>query len=100
MGSSTLIFDDLLMIFISDGQKLLYTELIVIAKYNPLMIMRRITTFRAQELCESRGGRPGLPVPNSSYDLCGRKATLKTKNSILLVIIMEICKAPTLLLIA
>ena len=22
-------------------------------------------TFRAQELCESRGGRPGLPVPNS-----------------------------------
>ena len=21
--------------------------------------------FRAQELCESRGGRPGLPVPNS-----------------------------------
>ena len=32
--------------------------------------------FRAQELCESRGGRPGLPVPNSPYALCGRKATL------------------------
>ena len=31
---------------------------------------------RAQELCESRGGRPGLPVPNSLYGLCGRKATL------------------------
>ena len=31
---------------------------------------------RAPELCERRGGRPGLPVPNSSYDLCGRKATL------------------------
>ena len=31
---------------------------------------------RAQELCESRGGRPGLPVPNSAYGLCGRKATL------------------------
>ena len=28
---------------------------------------------RVQELCESRGGRPGLPVP---YSLCGRKATL------------------------
>ena len=27
-------------------------------------------------LCESRGGRPGLPVPNSPYVLCGRKATL------------------------
>ena len=31
---------------------------------------------RAQEVCESRGGRPGLPVPNSPYGLCGRKATL------------------------
>ena len=34
--------------------------------------------YRAQELCESRGGRPGLPVPNISdnpYGLCGRKAT-------------------------
>ena len=30
--------------------------------------------WRAQQLCESRGGRPGLPVPNSPYDLCGRKA--------------------------
>ena len=29
---------------------------------------------RAQDLCESRGGRPGLPVPNSPYGLCGRKA--------------------------
>ena len=30
----------------------------------------------AQELCESRGGRPGLPVPNGPYGLCGRNATL------------------------
>ena len=29
-----------------------------------------------QELCESRGGRPALPVPSSPYGLCGRKATL------------------------
>ena len=28
------------------------------------------------ELCERRGGRPGLSVPNSPYGLCGRKATL------------------------
>ena len=27
-----------------------------------------------QELCESRGGRPGLPVLNSPYSLCGRKS--------------------------
>ena len=33
--------------------------------------------LRAQELCERRGGRPGLPVPISPYGLCGRKATLK-----------------------
>ena len=31
---------------------------------------------RAQEQYESRGGRPGFPVPNSPYGLCGRKATL------------------------
>ena len=30
----------------------------------------------AQEVCESRGGRPGLPVASSPYGLCGRKATL------------------------
>ena len=33
----------------------------------------------AQELCERRGGCPGLPVPDSPYGLSdsGRKATLK-----------------------
>ena len=38
-----------------------------------------ISTVRVQELCESRGSRPGLPLPNSSYGLCGRKDTLKKK---------------------
>ena len=36
---------------------------------------RTAREFRVQELCESRGGRPGLPVPNSPYGLRGRKAT-------------------------
>ena len=36
--------------------------------------------LRAQELCERRGGRPGLPVRNSPYGLCGRKAALKKKK--------------------
>ena len=36
---------------------------------------------RAQELCESRGGRPGLPVPNEPYGFCGRKATLQHHTS-------------------
>ena len=45
---------------------------------------------RAQELCESRGGCPGLPVPNSLYGLWGRKATLNrpdTLHSIAVVLI-------------
>ena len=42
------------------------------------------TRFRAQELCESRGGRPGLPVPNSRYGLCGRKSTLNWKARVVL----------------
>ena len=28
--------------------------------------------YRAEELCESGGGRPGLPVPNIPCGLCGR----------------------------
>ena len=51
-----------------------------------LMVFGRKATFdevegrgssvRVQELCESRGGRPGLPVPNSPYGFCGRKETV------------------------
>ena len=33
--------------------------------------------FRAQELREGRGGRPGLLIRNSPHGLCGRKATLE-----------------------
>ena len=32
--------------------------------------------YRAGEVCESRGGRPGLPVAKSPYGLRGREATL------------------------
>ena len=31
-----------------------------------------------RELCESRGRRPGLPVPNCLYGFCGRKATVNS----------------------
>ena len=44
-------------------------------------IKRHSSFLRVQELCDSRGGRPGLPVPNSPYSLCGRKATLNSLNS-------------------
>ena len=37
--------------------------------------------FGAQELCESRGGRPGLPVLNGPYGLCGRKAKFVKRHS-------------------
>ena len=33
---------------------------------------------RGHELCDSRDGRPGLPVPNNPYGLCGRNATLNS----------------------
>ena len=39
---------------------------------------RNSTRVRAQGLCESRGGRPGLHVSNSPYGLCGRKTTLNS----------------------
>ena len=43
---------------------------------------RTIPLLGVQELCESRGGRPGLPVPNKPDGICRRKATLKQTNSI------------------
>ena len=43
---------------------------------------RRVT---AQE-CGSRGDRPGLPVPNNPYGLCGLKATLKNR-------VQELCES-------
>ena len=42
-----------------------------------------IIIIRAQVLCESRGGRHGLPVPNKPDEFCGRQATLKHHQSIL-----------------
>ena len=38
--------------------------------------------FRAEKFCESRGGRPGLPVRNSPDGLCRRKATLNLNLAI------------------
>ena len=33
-------------------------------------------------MSESRCGRPGLPVPNGPYGLCGRKASLNERKAI------------------
>ena len=35
---------------------------------------------RRAKLCESRGGRPGLPALTCPYGLCGRKATLEERD--------------------
>ena len=53
---------------------LVYSSVIFLMVYVDINITER--ERRAQELCESRGGRSGLPDPNSPYGLCGRKATL------------------------
>ena len=45
-----------------------------------LSLQSSVLVYRVQELCESGGGRPGFPVPNSPYGLCGRKATLNLNN--------------------
>ena len=41
---------------------------------------KKINRAGAHELCESRGGRPGLPVPNSPDGLRGRRATLNLNS--------------------
>ena len=37
-------------------------------------------TSKAQELCERRAGRPGLPVPNKPDGFSGRKTTVNQKE--------------------
>ena len=41
---------------------------------------RRSEGSRAKDLCESRGGRSGLPVPDSPYALCERKASVNLNS--------------------
>ena len=45
-------------------------------KHHVYLLLNETTV---QELCESRGGRPRLPVPSSHFCLCGRKAALNLK---------------------
>ena len=43
-------------------------------------VKQHLKKLRAQEVCESRDGRPGLPVPKSLRNLCGSKATLNLND--------------------
>ena len=59
--------------------------------------IRRLSDFyggRAQELCESRDGRPGLPVPNKPDGFCGRKATLKLSTVDTVVVVVGVSTLP------
>ena len=47
----------------------------------------------AQELGESRGGRPGLPVPDSPYGFCGRKAILNERTNSKTLKDRELCES-------
>ena len=40
-----------------------------------IMVSPSSRDHRTRELCESRGGCPGLPIPNSPYGLSGHKVT-------------------------
>ena len=42
---------------------------------------RHFAKTRAQKLCSSRGGHPGLPSPLSPYGLCGHKTTCNFKSA-------------------
>ena len=37
--------------------------------------------YRAQQPCESRGGRSGIPIPNGQSGLCGHKAAVKMRKT-------------------
>ena len=53
-----------------------YIATVPISRGKHIKLPTRHVVRRAQKLCENRGGRPGLPVPDSPDGLCGRKATL------------------------
>ena len=50
-------------------------------KQHVFLLIHGRVVFRVEELCESPGGRPGLPVSDESYGFCGRKATLNSNGN-------------------
>ena len=55
-----------------------------------LFLRDNTPTVRAQELCESGGGSPGLPVPNKPGGFCRHKVTLNQTNKKRKTIIEEL----------
>ena len=42
-----------------------------------LLTITTCLNLSSEQLCETRDGSPRLPVPDSSYGLCGHKATFE-----------------------
>ena len=60
-----------------NGQAGKMDRFLILDDHSPMTVISGQNTLKfcqseAQDLCESRDDRPGLPVPNSPYDLCGR----------------------------
>ena len=49
-------------------------------EFGEKLVSADVQCVRAQELCESGGGRPGLPVPTGPNGFCGRKVMLKRNH--------------------
>ena len=58
-------------------------------RFNNFEKKRKKEEAQSSGLCESRGGRPGLPVPNKPTVKCGRKATLQRQQLKFVLIIIK-----------
>ena len=66
---------------------------LIVCESKPTFEEEEEVHYRAPELCESRGSRPGLPVPNSLYGLCGRKATFEEEKEMVHYRVQELCES-------
>ena len=75
---------------IPHGRTLTFTGRYLFLKINLSSIATELKTGQSSgAVCECRGGRPRLHVPDKPYGLCGRKASL---NSVL-VRAQELCES-------
>ena len=63
------------------------------AAYNSHVLRWSAPGVKAQELCESRSGRPGLPVPDSPYGFFGLKAAFEEENEDTNIRAQELCES-------
>ena len=64
------------MFLLPKAHKLSSEEINRVETHSLKILNKTLPGHRAQELCESGGGRPGFSVHNTLYGFCGRKAVL------------------------